>query len=71
MTGTGTGGVSGGGSLLWGVGNQHLIGLRLLSLSSIAGMCAMDAAKFFFGVRLESRMTWRGGRRVCVCVVVV
>lgn len=61
-----------GGSLLWGVGNQHLIGLRLLSLSSSAGMCAMDAAKFFFGVRLESRMTWRGGeRRVCVCVVVV
>lgn len=65
MRGTGTGGVAAGGSLLWGVGNQHLIGL--LSLSSSAGMCAMDAAKFFFGVRLESRMR---ERRVCVCVVV-
>lgn len=57
-----------GGSLLWGVGNQHLIGL--LSLSSSAGMCAMDAAKFFFGVRLESRMTWRG-EGVCVCMCVL
>lgn len=55
--------------LIWGVGNQHLI--RLLSFSS-EGMCAMDAAaaaKFFFGVRLESRREWLGGGwRACVCL---